>query len=600
MKRLIAWLLEPFYFKTFLPYLGAVGFVLYGGGKGGDSDPPDYTPMAEASKEAAKIAAELGREQLAENKRQYDQNYAVIAPLVQAQAGLAALQTKQGDDYFNYMQQYSRPVEMSLFYDAMGLNADEIDQLNVARQAAVDRGTLQAQTAYESDVAKYNADFAANAGKTFYVDSNGNAIQGDQIQGFTTPQKVSGSGSGVTGYAGETPVTSSPSMTVMGHTLTDYTPGGVKKPTQNIAYSAEDQKMISSGYQLATTKDGRTVWVKSGSGTNPLAGSLEKPEMGKPDIDYTDANNLAVKLGLTATERQKAQEAAARQVINDKSTALEQRIGETDTQVYNRYANDIEAEAGQAVADSRAGFTNAINMAARQGLRYGFSPERLAAMASSQSVQQAAQQAAAANQTRKAATQTMYGRGVSAAQQGLTGVQQNRAMTQQDEALRYAKKLDTAGLYRGLPGASQGAYSTAIQAGNSAVNNQMQPSSLYMQGINQGNQTQLAGQQMKIQGLGNILNSQTSIANANSGGDSGLWGALGTVAGAGISQWSDRRLKKNIRQIGKHASGLAIYEFDYLWGEHAYGFMADEVMKVKPEAVMVADNGFMMVDYGQF
>lgn len=585
MKKLIAWLCEPFYFKTFLPYLGAVGFVLYGGGKGGDSDPPDYTPMAEASKEAAKIAAELGREQLAENKRQYDQNYAVTAPLVQAQAGLAALQTKQGNDYFNYMQQFSRPVEMSLFYDAMGLNADEIDQLNASRQSAISAGDARVNSDYDAAQAQYLKDVEAAKSQAFFVDKNGNAIQADQVSSVLPPVAI--------------PVQQANNYSGPFAPLSSW--GMPQQPIELTDDQKEAQSMQQAGYFRVQTKDGRSAWVKSGApNTNPAASQIQKPTKAEPSYDFNAANDMAVKLGLTAAERQKAQEAAARKVINDKSAALEQRIGETDTQVYNRYANDIEAEAGQAVADSRAGFTNAINMAARQGLRYGFSPERLAAMASSQSVQQAAAQAAAANQTRKAATQTMYGRGVSAAQQGLTGVQQNRAMTQQDEALRYAKKLDTAGLYRGLPGASQGAYSTAIQAGNSAVNNQMQPSSLYMQGINQGNQTQLAGQQMKIQGLGNILSSQTSLAR-NASDDSGMWGALGQVAGAGISAtWSDRRLKKNIKRIGTHASGLAVYEFDYLWGEHAYGFMADEVMKVKPEAVMVADNGFMMVDYGQF
>jgi len=61
---------------------------------------------------------------------------------------------------------------------------------------------------------------------------------------------------------------------------------------------------------------------------------------------------------------------------------------------------------------------------------------------------------------------------------------------------------------------------------------------------------------------------------------------------------SDRRLKENIKKIGESISGLGIYTFNYIGKTTKYiGTMADEVLKIKPEAVIVRD-GFMAVNYG--
>lgn len=62
---------------------------------------------------------------------------------------------------------------------------------------------------------------------------------------------------------------------------------------------------------------------------------------------------------------------------------------------------------------------------------------------------------------------------------------------------------------------------------------------------------------------------------------------------------SDRRLKRNIHRIGTHRLGIGIYEFDYVWGEHAIGVMADEVRKVMPEAVIRGEDGYDRVDYSK-
>lgn len=64
--------------------------------------------------------------------------------------------------------------------------------------------------------------------------------------------------------------------------------------------------------------------------------------------------------------------------------------------------------------------------------------------------------------------------------------------------------------------------------------------------------------------------------------------------------FSDRRLKENIERVGTRPDGLGVYQYNYVWSpERRVGVMADEVLHVKPEAVIPHESGFFMVDYGR-
>jgi hypothetical protein len=80
----------------------------------------------------------------------------------------------------------------------------------------------------------------------------------------------------------------------------------------------------------------------------------------------------------------------------------------------------------------------------------------------------------------------------------------------------------------------------------------------------------------------------------------GIGGILGGAASLGSAAIlaSDRRLKVAIRQIGKLANGLPTYLYKYI-GDNVLraGVMAQDVLKVLPDAVHVMDDGFMAVDY---
>jgi len=60
---------------------------------------------------------------------------------------------------------------------------------------------------------------------------------------------------------------------------------------------------------------------------------------------------------------------------------------------------------------------------------------------------------------------------------------------------------------------------------------------------------------------------------------------------------SDIRLKKNIKPIGTY-KGFDVIEFEYLWGnEKNTGLIAQQVQKVKPEAVGKLPNGYLYINY---
>lgn len=90
---------------------------------GGKSSPPppDYTPVAEASKEATATADRLSRDQLDEARRQYDNNMAVAKPVVDAQLETMRQGIDQGKDYYEYGKSF-RPLEQRM---AQQLMADD-------------------------------------------------------------------------------------------------------------------------------------------------------------------------------------------------------------------------------------------------------------------------------------------------------------------------------------------------------------------------------------------------------------------------------------------------------------------------------------------
>ena len=86
-----------------------------------------------------------------------------------------------------------------------------------------------------------------------------------------------------------------------------------------------------------------------------------------------------------------------------------------------------------------------------------------------------------------------------------------------------------------------------------------------------------------------------SAFDSSPGGGIDPYGYLGGASTAG--DYSDARLKTDIRRVGMTDEGQAIYVYRYIaGGPYRMGVMAQET---DPSAVMEDENGFMLVDYSK-
>jgi hypothetical protein len=103
------------------------------------------------------------------------------------------------------------------------------------------------------------------------------------------------------------------------------------------------------------------------------------------------------------------------------------------------------------------------------------------------------------------------------------------------EDIGYAKKLDVAGLGRGMTGASQGAYGTALGAGNSSGANYASPSNIILSGTNAAANSIGNAATINQYGANSILGSQSQQAASDYGMGDYLGTALAAWAGSGFA-----------------------------------------------------------------
>lgn len=177
-----------------------------------------------------------------------------------------------------------------------------------------------------------------------------------------------------------------------------------------------------------------------------------------------------------------------------------------------------------------------------------------------------------------------------AALQGINLDQANRAAALNEAYTKQSRPLDLINALR--TGAQvqnpqfQGFYNQANVAGPDLLGATNQQYAQQMAGYN-ADQAANASMMSGLMGLGGAA----------------LLSPAGTFTGAGglFSKLSDIRTKENIKQVGQLDNGLNVYEYTYkpefdIPGIHV-GVMAQEVIKVKPEAIVMRDDGYMAVNY---
>lgn len=147
-----------------------------------------------------------------------------------------------------------------------------------------------------------------------------------------------------------------------------------------------------------------------------------------------------------------------------------------------------------------------------------------------------------------------------------------------------------------LTGRNQ-AYNEALSTYNAPINT----ISALMSGsqVTNPNTSTTATSQTPVAGVDytGLVNQQYQAELAQS--QSAMGGLFGLL-GAGISAFSDRRLKENIRKVGETFNGTPIYVFNYI-GDlmPVMGVMAQELAEKQPEAVSKHPNGYLMVNYAE-
>jgi len=71
-------------------------------------------------------------------------------------------------------------------------------------------------------------------------------------------------------------------------------------------------------------------------------------------------------------------------------------------------------------------------------------------------------------------------------------------------------------------------------------------------------------------------------------------------AGSCMAPASDRRLKRDIAKVGMLGGDIDLYRYRYLWNDEMFvGVMAQDLLDIRPDAVVHRDDGYLAVDYSR-
>jgi hypothetical protein len=115
-----------------------------------------------------------------------------------------------------------------------------------------------------------------------------------------------------------------------------------------------------------------------------------------------------------------------------------------------------------------------------------------------------------------------------------------------------------------------------------------------------------AGFNTGVSALGN--NTSAFVSRANTLDETRGPSALASIAQLGVTalgtyKGSDRRIKKHALRIATLAHDIGLWAFRYIWdaddAPFQFGYMADEVEPVFPDAVLTGPGGYKMLDYSK-
>lgn len=199
-----------------------------------------------------------------------------------------------------------------------------------------------------------------------------------------------------------------------------------------------------------------------------------------------------------------------------------------------------------------------------------------------------------ANQTADLAA-TLANKGVSIGSEAYSRAMTDLQNTQNDALNQAAYQSVLAG---------QNAYSNSLNDQINSANFANQAQSNYIRQLIAALQNSYSGYDVamnkyNIQNAADQRIAQNKFYNRQAqqaAGDEFLGSAAAAAAKAFIA--SDKRLKENIKAVGKLNNGLTVYCFNFNGSKvPQIGLLAQEVKEVKPQAVIEGDDGYLRVRY---
>lgn len=577
-------------------------------GKKSSPPPPDYKPMADASAESTRVSAQLGQAQLDENKRQYEENKAVTGKVVDKQMELMDQAKAQGDSYFENWKN-GRDVTDKIKNEVLtDTSADD-----AAHRQAIADSSRTAADGYKQlgvDKEKFGQEQATGMINTQ------NRIAGDTQSQIGTAasgmeQKFNAAANG---------------LQVNANAAADGMRGEIGAAADRIGanmdkYGGDVSKAVdlyTSGNSAIVDKYGKDIEEDVGrsvadtragqaQATNQNLRQAMRYGISMPDATESTSLGQAQMLAAAANGTRVDSTNKYRDIVGQ-SVGMKQALLGTSIQA-------ATADAGLRTQGALAGGQMRLSGATDAAHLVGSGAQASAGMVANGAVSAAGMRSAgeaAAFDARASADATALGMKAASIDKINNIASTERDLTRQDTATSMAKKLDIAGLYSGMTGASAGAYNLANNSGSSAVGNQNSTSGQYLNGMNTGTGTIMGGRQLAQGGLGSILNAQTAVATSGGGEGAGaMMGGIGGLIAGGAKAYtaynqmpSRREYKTDIVYVGMHEIGVPIYDFSYRpeyaakWGSGRHrGVMIDELEQVMPEAISIDKDGNSVVNY---
>ena len=101
------------------------------------SKAPDYTSLADASAESARLSYDLGMQQIELSRSQYEELKPIYEQITASLVSTQNQTNQQGADYYNYWKNAYQPLEQKLLAEAESFNSDAYKE-ELARKAAAD------------------------------------------------------------------------------------------------------------------------------------------------------------------------------------------------------------------------------------------------------------------------------------------------------------------------------------------------------------------------------------------------------------------------------------------------------------------------------